>query len=122
MGVLTVYECNLGGERFDTDRPEDVIVFDIREPKNGQPLVHTDRTVAVCRECLEDAGISGQKFPSGLNFVGADEGRVIGYNFRSASEAINGSRVLSDKWVARDEAHFPSRYEDFVAFVEEAFL
>lgn len=110
MGEVTLYECDVTGERFGARN--DVVEFDVRRHRHS-PFATIDRTVHLSMDVLDE--IDGS-VPSGLEYVGVEDRAIVG-----ACMATGFRPNQSAQWYDRDSVVI-DHYEQFFQFVEREVL
>jgi len=109
MSEHTVFECDLTGERFGAKNF--VVEFEARRHRGQSPFEILSQTIHLSDEAL---GEFDGLYPSGLEYVGVQDGEVVG------AKLIVGSNDGA-QWEPRDSVLLDS-YEAFFEFLEEEVL
>ena len=109
MGELTIFECDVTGERFGARN--DVVEFDVRQHRSASPFEVYTRTIHLSEEALDE--FQGM-YPRGLEYVGVQDGEVAG-----AKLAVGSNDHT--QWEPRDSVLLES-YEQFFEFLETEVL
>lgn len=112
MTTETIYECHVTGETYRA--LNFVYEFEVRYHGDDQnPFDVRDRTVHVALKALDEHDV---EWPIGLEYVGVEDGRVVGAAVRPSDEHSSGR---PPEWCPRERAadlEFPDG--TFYPFVE----
>jgi len=107
MSKITLYECNVCGDRFGA--ANDVLHFEVRRHRKGRPFENTISNVTICNPDL--AGFDGE-IPTRIEYLGVEDSEIVGGVFPVGYDG--------DDWApytGRDNARL-SAFDSFFQYVE----
>lgn len=113
MGEITIYECDVTGERYGSlNAGKGVLDFEIRR-KHKSPFEVNKRDVYISIRKIESA--VGYQWPSRIEYIAVEEGEIVGISMGYGSD----SDVY--QYIERDSV-LVDQYGPFFKFVENEVL